>query len=125
MLQIISMPVTVCHNMRISRARILQGRQWRGHTASMRQYFYGVEVPVLTTANGIPVELGFVPAESNGDISSKATDEMTLEYVMKILAKHGTIVTKDEAEIILDFVSKISKIAVDQYLRLREKAFKD
>lgn len=27
----------------------------------MRRYFYGEKVQVLTTANGIPVEFGFVP----------------------------------------------------------------
>ena len=50
---------------------------------------------------------------------------MTPSQVMKILAKHGTIVTEDEAEIILDFVSKMSKIAVDQYLKLGKKVFED
>ncbi|MBX3241640.1 MAG: hypothetical protein KIT80_11690 [Chitinophagaceae bacterium] len=60
-----------------------------------------------------------------GDNSPETTDEITLSHVMKILAKHGTIVTEDEAEIILDFVSKMSKIAVDQYFRLGKKAFED
>lgn len=43
---------------------------------------------------------------------------MTPSPIMKILAKHGTIVTEDEAEIIFDFVAIMSKIAVDQYLKL-------
>lgn len=50
---------------------------------------------------------------------------MTPSQGMKILAKHGTIVTEDEAEIILDFVSKMSKIAVNQYLKLGKKVFED
>lgn len=64
-----SFPVAVCHNMRISRAKILQGQQWRGYTASMRQYFYGVKVQVLTTATGIPVEFCFVPGREHDGVA--------------------------------------------------------
>lgn len=60
-----------------------------------------------------------------GDNSPETTGKIMPSRVMKILAKHGTIVTEGEAEIILDFVSKISKIAVDQYCRLNKKAFED
>lgn len=44
-----------------------------------------------------------------GNNAPETAGEMTPSRVMKILAKHGTIVTEDEAEIILDFVSKMSK----------------
>lgn len=56
-----SFPVAVCDNMRISRCRLLKGKQWRGKQSSMRRYFYGVKVQVLVSATGIPVEFGFVP----------------------------------------------------------------
>lgn len=56
-----SFPVAVCDNIRISRCRLLKGKQWRGKQCSMRRYFYGVKVQVLVNANGIPVEFGFVP----------------------------------------------------------------
>lgn len=56
-----SFPVAVCDNIRISRSRIVKGEQWRGKQASMRRYFYGVKVQVLTTEQGIPVEFCFVP----------------------------------------------------------------
>ena len=56
-----SFPVAVCDNIRISRSKILKGKQWRGKQSSMRRYFYGVKVQVLTTGQGIPVEFGFVP----------------------------------------------------------------
>ncbi len=56
-----SFPVAVCDNIRISRSRLLSGKQWRGKQASMRRYFYGVKVQVLSTAQGIPVEFCFVP----------------------------------------------------------------
>ena len=61
-----SFPVAVCDNIRIARCKLLKGEQWRGKQVSMRRYFYGVKVQVLTTANGIPVEFCFVPgAESD------------------------------------------------------------
>ena len=56
-----SFPVKVCHNIRISRSRLLQGEQWRGYNVSKREYFYGVKVHLITTQEGIPVELCFVP----------------------------------------------------------------
>ncbi len=56
-----SFPVAVCDNIRISRCKLLKGKQWRGKQSSMRRYFYGVKVQVLVNASGIPVEFGFVP----------------------------------------------------------------
>jgi hypothetical protein len=64
-----SFPVAVCDNIRISRSRLLQGKQWRGKQCSMRRYFYGVKVQVLTTSNGIPVEFCFVPG-SESDVQA-------------------------------------------------------
>ena len=60
-----SFPVSVCDNIRISRCRLLKGKQWRGKQSSMRRYFYGVKVQVLVNATGIPVEFGFVPGCEN------------------------------------------------------------
>jgi len=51
--------------------------------------------------------------------------KLTPKKVIEILAKKGTIVSEEEAEIILDFISKITKIAVQQYLRSRGNLFKD
>jgi len=56
-----SFPVAVCDNIRIIKSRLLKGKQWRGKQCSMRRYFYGVKVQVLTTTLGIPVEFCFVP----------------------------------------------------------------
>lgn len=60
-----SFPVAVCDNIRISRSKIVKGKQWRGKQCSMRRYFYGVKVQVLTTASGIPVEFSFVPGNES------------------------------------------------------------
>jgi hypothetical protein len=64
-----SFPVAVCDNIRISRCKLLKGEQWRGKHSSMRRYFYGVKVQVLTTASGIPVEFSFVPG-SESDVQA-------------------------------------------------------
>jgi hypothetical protein len=64
-----SFPVAVCDNIRISRCKLLKGKQWRGKQCSMRRYFYGVKVQVLITAQGIPVEFCFVPG-SESDVQA-------------------------------------------------------
>jgi hypothetical protein len=64
-----SFPVSGCDNIRISRCKLLKGEQWRGKHSSMRRYFYGVKVQVLTTASGIPVEFSFVPG-SESDVQA-------------------------------------------------------
>lgn len=60
-----SFPLKVCHNIRIRRSKLLKGEQWRGYNASKREYFYGVKVQLLTTRNGIPVEVCFVPGSEH------------------------------------------------------------
>lgn len=47
-----SFPVAVCDNIRINRSKLVKGEQWRGRQSSMRRYFYGVKVQVLTTSCG-------------------------------------------------------------------------
>lgn len=67
-----SFPVAVCDNIRISRSKLLQGKQWRGKQCSMRRYFYGVKVQVLVTAaEGIPVEFCFVPGSESDVLALK------------------------------------------------------
>jgi len=42
----------------------------------------------------------------------------TPEKAVEILRKHGTIVTVEQAKIILDFMYKIGKLSVGQYVKL-------
>ncbi|MEO1807983.1 MAG: transposase [Bacteroidota bacterium] len=56
-----SFPVAVCHNIRISRSKILKGKYFRGKCVSKRTYFYGFKVFLITTEAGLPVEVAFVP----------------------------------------------------------------
>ncbi|MFD2963093.1 MULTISPECIES: IS982 family transposase [Olivibacter] len=59
-----SFPVAVCNNMRIPNCRIVNDKKWRGYTASMRSYFYGVKVQLLTTGDGIPIAFHFTPGKT-------------------------------------------------------------
>jgi hypothetical protein len=68
-----SFPVAVCHNMRIANCNILKDEKWRGYTASMRNYFYGVKVQLVTTKDGIPIAFHFTPGKT-GD--AKAIGKM-------------------------------------------------
>ena len=56
-----SFPVATCENIRICRSRIIKGKQYRGFKASMKKYFYGFTVQVITTVDGIPVEFAMLP----------------------------------------------------------------
>ena len=47
-----SFPVAVCDNIRISRSKILKGKQWRGKQSSMSRYFYGVKVQGINNGEG-------------------------------------------------------------------------
>jgi hypothetical protein len=59
-----SFPVAVCDNMRISRCRLVADEEF-GYIASKRRYFYGVRVQVVTTEEGVPVELAFLPGAAS------------------------------------------------------------
>lgn len=63
-----SFPVAVCHNTRIGRCKLLQGKAYRGRCASKRQWFYGVKVQVVATADGLPVSY-HVHAGSESDVT--------------------------------------------------------
>jgi len=78
-----SFPVAVCDNIRISRCKLLQGKKWWGKQCSMRRYFYGVKVQVLTTSSGIPVEFCFVPG-SESDVQALKKLPMTVAPESKI-----------------------------------------
>ncbi|MFT4152231.1 hypothetical protein [Parafilimonas sp.] len=50
-------------------------------------------------------------------MESNAKKGLAPEKVIKILEKHGTSVTLEEAKIILEFMRKLARITVNQYLR--------
>lgn len=75
-----SFPVAVCNNLRITNCKILKDKKWRGYTASMRNYFYGVKVQLLTTKDGIPIAFHFTPGKT-GDAKAlgKMIDKLPAE----------------------------------------------
>ena len=78
-----SFPVPVCDNMRISRCKILKGEKWRGYTASLRKYFYGVKVQLIVTASGVPIQFHFVPG--------KTADVKGMEKMLQKLSPEANI----------------------------------
>lgn len=80
-----SFPVPVCDNIRISNCKLLQGKKWRGKQCSMRRYFYGVKVQLLTNAAGIPVEFCFVPG-SQSDVKALNALPFSLPAESKVYA---------------------------------------
>ena len=55
-----SFPVHTCDNIRIIRTKLVQGAVYRGKKVSIRRYFYGYNIHLLCTADGIPVEYTFL-----------------------------------------------------------------
>ncbi len=78
-----SFPVAICDNIRITKSKLLKGKQWRGYTASMHRYFYGVKVQLLTTGSGIPVGFFFVPG--------KQSDVKSLEKILRNLPPESSV----------------------------------
>jgi hypothetical protein len=72
-----SFPIALCDNIRISRSRLAQGKEFRGYLASKRRYFYGVRVQVVVTVEGVPVEYSILPG-SLSDIEGMANLPLAL-----------------------------------------------
>ncbi len=62
-----SFPVPVCSNARITRCKIVHGKEYHGYCSSKHMYFFGIKVHVVTTVEGIPVEVIFTPG-SEADV---------------------------------------------------------
>lgn len=71
-----SFPVAVCDNIRIMQSKIVKGKKWRGYTASMKRFFFGVKVQLLTTGSGIPIAFCFTPGR---EADVKALDKIVQE----------------------------------------------
>ena len=54
-------PISVCDNYRIPRAKIYHTEEYRGYQASKKRYFYGVQLHLLITRDGQPVEFFLTP----------------------------------------------------------------
>lgn len=70
-----SFPIHTCDNIRIPNSKLIQGETYRGKKVSMRRYFYGYNVHILSTVDGIPVEYTFLPGRYH---DSNALKQMPL-----------------------------------------------
>ena len=64
-----SLPMAVCDNIRIPRAKLYSEEQFRGYLPSKKRYFYGVNVHLLVTKDGHPVEF-FLTHGGLGDVDA-------------------------------------------------------
>ena len=64
-----SLPVAVCDNYRIPRAKLSRQEAYRGYVASKKRYFYGVQIHLMITKEGQPVEMFLTPG-SFGDVEA-------------------------------------------------------
>jgi hypothetical protein len=69
-----SFPVSVCRNIRISRCRIYQNEEFRGFNASKKEYFYGLKVNMVATAEGQPFEASLSPGKYHDSDPFKLMD---------------------------------------------------
>ena len=64
-----SLPIAVCDNIRISRAKLSPEEQFRGYLPSKQRYFYGLKIHLLITKAGQPVEF-FLTHGGFGDVDA-------------------------------------------------------
>ena len=75
-----SFSVKVCHNIRVSRCKIFREQTYRGSNASKRENIYGVKVQLVTTVDGIPVEMYLVDgAEHDSQILKRMYHDLPPE----------------------------------------------
>jgi hypothetical protein len=82
-----SFPISVCDNIRILRIKRGKGKKWRSYTASMRRYFYGIKVQLVTTETGIPIDFHFTVGKL-ADV--KALDK----FLYKLPAESSRIINR-------------------------------
>jgi len=64
-----SLPIAVCDNRRIHRAKIYTDEKFRGYIASKKRYFYGLKIHLMVTKDGQPVEC-FLTHGGFGDVDA-------------------------------------------------------
>jgi Transposase DDE domain len=64
-----SIPIAVCDNIRIRRAKIYTEEDFRGYQASKKRYFYGLKIHLMVTQDGQPVEC-FLTHGGFGDVDA-------------------------------------------------------
>jgi hypothetical protein len=107
-----SLPVAVCDNIRIRRAKIYSNEEFRGYQASKKRYFYGLKIHLMVTQDGQPVECFLTPG-SFGDVDALKS------YAYEL--PDGSIIYADKAYNDYEIEDLLKEIEHIQLLPMRKK----
>jgi len=72
-----SFPVAVCELARLKHSKLLTGKEYLGFCAAKHAYFYGVRVQLVTTHDGVPVEVCLV---AGAEHDARALDRLLWDF---------------------------------------------
>jgi DDE family transposase len=107
-----SIPMAVCDNIRIRRAKIYSNEDFRGYQASKKRYFYGLKIHLMVTQDGQPVECFLTPG-SFGDVDA-------LKYYAYALPD-GAIIFADKAYNDYEIEDLLKEVEHIELLPMRKK----
>jgi hypothetical protein len=107
-----SLPIAVCDNRRICRAKIYTDEKFRGYIASKKRYFYGLKIHLMVTQDGQPVEC-FMTHGGFGDVDA-------LKYYVYALPD-GSIIYADRAYNDYEIEDLLKDVDHIQLLPMRKK----
>ncbi len=107
-----SVPIAVCDNIRIRRAKIYSKEEFRGYQASKKRYFYGLKIHLMVTQDGQPVECFLTPG-GFGDVDA-------LKYYAYELPD-GSIIYADKAYNDYEIEDLLKEVEHIQLLPIRKK----
>jgi Transposase DDE domain len=107
-----SLPIAVCDNIRIRRAKIYTEEKFRGYTSSKKRYFYGLKIHLMVTQDGQPVEC-FLTHGGFGDVDA-------LKYYSYTLPD-GSIIYADRAYNDYEIEDLLKEVAHIQLIPMRKK----
>ena len=107
-----SLPIAVCDNRRIRRAKIYSHEDFRGYHASKKRYFYGLKIHLMVTQDGQPVECFLTPG-GFGDVDA-------LKYYAYELPE-GAIIYADKAYNDYEIEDLLKEVDHIQLIPMRKK----
>lgn len=107
-----SLPVAVCDNMRVRRAKIYSNEEFRGYQASKKRYFYGLKIHLMVTQAGQPVECFLTPGHC-GDVDALKS------YAYEL--PNGSIIYADKAYNDYEIEDLLKEIEHIHLLPMRKK----
>jgi uncharacterized protein YqgQ len=107
-----SIPIAVCDNIRIPRAKIYHDEDHRGYQASKKRYFYGLKIHLMVTSDGQPVEC-FLTHGGCGDVDALKCYAYDLPY--------GSVIYADKAYNDYDIEDFLKEVGHIELLPMRKK----